>query len=181
MAFGFFRRKPPARDPDPLAAYDQLLEDLERQAAEVRRSAATLLALKAELARGLEGYRQQREELDRRGQVAEQRRDARAETTLLRDAQHLRAQIAASEEALARAEADAALLIETAEGLAREISQLRAERTQARAQIAAGARVTDALRERSDRVLKKLALEAARDEVERAHALAQIYREDRGK
>jgi hypothetical protein len=36
------------------------------------------------------------------------------------------------------------------------------------------------MRERVDRIEKVLALDAARDEIERAHALADIYREERG-
>src|SRR5690606_14579285 len=73
MFFGFWRKKRKERKKpaDPLAAFDQLIEDLERQAAEVRKSAATLLAIKGELTRSAERYTRQMADMAGRYKVAE--------------------------------------------------------------------------------------------------------------
>ncbi|HSP18393.1 MAG TPA: hypothetical protein VLQ79_02695, partial [Myxococcaceae bacterium] len=52
MALRWFRRRP-APAPDPLAAYDDLVSDLEGEAAELRRAAATLLTVRSRLGREL--------------------------------------------------------------------------------------------------------------------------------
>lgn len=178
--FGLFRRKKkPAPPLDPLAAYDQLLEELERQGADVRRSAATLLALRGELTRAIERDRKRIEDAQRRRGEAVARADARAERTMDRDVLELGKQVFASEEALARTQADAELLLELADELGRRASELRAERTSARARFAAGQLVATALQERTKEFKEALIVDAARDEVERAHALAEIYREEK--
>jgi hypothetical protein len=46
--------------------------------------------------------------------------------------------------------------------------------------LAVGGAISTALREQVERFDKLLAVDAARDEIERAHALADIYREERG-
>ena len=54
MLFRFWKKKDAKKKPaDPPAAFDQLIEDLERQGAEIRKSAATLLALKGDLSRAV--------------------------------------------------------------------------------------------------------------------------------
>src|SRR4051812_8964605 len=83
--FDFFKRKVPAAPADPLKAYDGMIESIERQAAQVRRSAATLLALKGELTRDHERYGRRMQEADGRVNEAGQRGDARAERALKRD------------------------------------------------------------------------------------------------
>jgi phage shock protein A len=182
MAFSLFRRKKKPQPPaDPIAAYDGYIEDLERQGSEVRRSAATLLALRSELSRSAERYRTQLGQLEQRLGVAGERRDARAAEVLERDRLQARKQLASTEEALTRAETDGQLLVEAAKEITDQLTELKAERTHARARLAAGLVVTDAMRERAERIGKVLALEAARDEVERAHQLAEIYREERVK
>lgn len=180
MAFSLFRKKKkaPAPPKDPIAAYDGFIEELERQGAQVRRSAATLLALRSELARARERNARRLEDILARQQVAQQRTDAKALATLTRDAQQAEKLLDSSKEALARAEVDAQLLLEGAQELSDEVVELKAERSQARARLAAGQLVTDTLKVRTARIEKVLALDAARDEVERAHALADIYRED---
>ncbi|MBI3183597.1 MAG: hypothetical protein HYZ28_15780 [Myxococcales bacterium] len=181
MVFGFGKkRKPPAAPADPIAAFDGLIEDLERQAAQVRRSAATLLALKGDLTRDLERYRRVIAEVERRLATADARHDAKAVSVLTRDRSEGEGRLRASEQALAAAEGDSKLLLGAAEGLAGRIAELRAERSSARARLSVGLAVTAALRERVEQFDRVLALDEARDEVERAHALADIYREDAG-
>jgi phage shock protein A len=180
MLFGFWRKKDKKKPVDPLAAFDQLIEDLERQGAEVRKSAATLLALKGELTRSLERYTRQREDILQRRAVAESRGDGKGAQVLRRDQEQAEALLRSTREALDRAEGDSGLLLEAATELGARAAGLRIERQSASARLVAGSLVTGAMRERVDRIEKLLAVDAARDEVERAHALAEIYREERG-
>ncbi len=177
--FGFFKRKKKSPTPsDPLAVYDGFIEALERQGAEVRKSAATLLALRADLTRDAEKYATRSKELTARLGTAEAKADARAVKTLRRDleeAMHLREQ---SEKALVLANEDAQLLLEAAADTASRVAELKSERQSARARLASGLVVSAALRQRVEEFNKVVALDAARDEVERAHALADVYRED---
>jgi phage shock protein A len=181
MLFGLFRKKDKKKKPeDPLAAFDQLIEDLERQAAEVRKSAATLLALKGELVRSVERYSRRVLEIDERRAVADSRGDAKSSSVLMRDREQAETLLKSTREALERAEKDSRLLLEAANEIGARVIELRTERQSASARLVAGGLVTGAMRERADRIEKVLALDAARDEVERAHALADIYREERG-
>ena len=180
MLFGWFRRKDKKKKPeDPLAAFDQLIEDLERQAAEVRKSAATLLALKGELSRSVERYSRRLLELDERRTVADSRGDARSASVLMKDKEQTETLLKSTREALERAEGDSRLLLEAANDVGARVLELRTERQSASARLVAGGLVTGVMRERADRIQKVLALDAARDEIERAHALADIYREER--
>lgn len=181
MLFGLFRKKDKKKKPaDPLAAFDQLIEDLERQASEVRKSAATLLALKGELTRSVERYTRRLAEIAERRAVADSRGDAKSASVLLRDQEQTEALLKSTRDALERAETDAGLLMEAASEVGARVVELRTERQSASARLVAGGLVTGAMRERVDRIEKVLALDAARDEIERAHALAEIYREERG-
>lgn len=180
MAFNWFRRSTkPKREADPIAAFDAFIEELERQGIQVRRSAATLLALRSDLGRALQRHEQRLSDIEARRKVAGERGDAKAEATLARDAAQAEKLIASTRESLARAEADSELLLEGAQELSNQVTELKAERTQAQARLAAGLLVTDTLKTRTEKIEKVLALDAARDEVERAHALADIYREGR--
>ncbi|HLL02878.1 MAG TPA: hypothetical protein VK539_20030 [Myxococcaceae bacterium] len=180
MLFGWFRRKDKKKKPeDPLAAFDQLIEDLERQAAEVRKSAATLLALKGELSRSVERYSRRLLELDERRTVADSRGDARSASVLMKDKEQTETLLKSTREALERAEGDSRLLLEAANDVGARVLELRTERQSASARLVAGGLVTGVMRERADRIQRVLALDAARDEIERAHALADIYREER--
>ncbi|WP_037583239.1 PspA/IM30 family protein [Stigmatella aurantiaca] len=180
MLFGFWRKKDKKKPVDPLAAFDQLIEDLERQGAEVRKSAATLLALKGELSRSLERYTRQREDIVQRCVVADARGDVKGAQVLRRDQEQAQALIRSTRESLDRAEVDARLLLEAASEVGARAAELRIERHSASARLTAGSLVTGAMREQVERIEKVLAVDAARDEVERAHALAEIYREERG-
>jgi hypothetical protein len=176
--FGFLRKKkPPAKkDEGPLEAFDQMIATLERQGSEVRKSAATLLALRGELTR-------ERGKLERRLEGLAERRlraegDATVERALARDEDEARRALQRSGEALAQAERDAKLLMDTAEELGRELAELKEERLTARTRLSAGLMVSDALKAKVASFDKVMKLDAARDEVERAHALAEVYRDD---
>lgn len=177
--FRLFRRRP--RPPaDPLATYDGYLESVERQGVEVRRSAATLLALRGELGRSEERHERRLAELHERLEQARVKRDARAAEALERDAAQVQRLLESTREALAKATVDGELLLEAAKRLADELVGLKAERESAAARLTAGTAVTETMKRRSEQVSRLLALDAARDEVERAHALAELYREDAG-
>ncbi|AKQ66877.1 large Ala/Glu-rich protein [Myxococcus hansupus] len=181
MFFGLFgkRKKEPSRPADPLAAFDQLIDNLDRQAAEVRKSAATLLALKADLTRAQSRYARRLEELTSRRATAKERGDVHAVRVLEKDQAQAEDLLASTREALERAETDGRLLLEAASELGDRVAELRRERESASARLTAGGIVTQALRERVARFDQALVVDAARDEVERAHALADIYREER--
>lgn len=163
---------------DPIAAYDGLLEDLERQAGQTRRSAATLLCLRGELERDLE--RQRRLVAETRGRLgaARSQNDARAVSVLVRDVRLAQERLDAAEGALHSAQDDARLLLTAAQELSEQIDELKTERSSAVARLRAGREVSAAMRQTSEKLQRLLALDAARDEVERAHALAEIYREE---
>ncbi|MEW5737796.1 MAG: hypothetical protein AB1938_02660 [Myxococcota bacterium] len=178
---GFFKKKPPKKPEDPLAVFDSVIASLERQAGEVRRSAATLLALKGELSRDEAKYRRRLEELDARLLEARRADDAKAQATLEKDRQDAARRLDETKEALARTMGDAQLLKETAEDLGRQVAELQDERLSAKARLSAGVAVSEAMRAQAAQLERVLKLDAARDEVERAHALADIYREDAAK
>ena len=73
---------------------------------------------------------------------------------------------------------DAAALTEAVQGIERELETLRRERDTARVQLTAANLLTASRPALEDRIDELLELDAARDEVERAHALAQIYKEE---
>ena len=175
--FGLFRRK--KAPPDPLATYDGFLEQLERQGVEVRKSAATLLALRGDLTRTEARHRQRLSQLRDRLMEARATGDSRAAELLERDEAQAQKLLASAEEALARATVDGELLLEAARGLSDQLTELKAERESAAVRLTAGLAVSETLKQRSAEVARLLALDAARDEVERAHALAEIYRDDR--
>ncbi len=180
MPFGLFRRRHKQTPSDPLAAFDSLIDDLERQAALVRKAAATLLALRGELERTAAREERRRAELSARLRDAGARGEARLEEVLASDVAESERRLAVTRDAIARSEADAPLLLDAGRELARELVALRNERVGAAARLQVDAVVTAALRERVERFEHVLAVDAARDEVERAHALAEIYRGECG-
>src|SRR4051812_22783155 len=114
MAFKLFSRKkqPPAEPKDPLLAFDAFIEDLDRQGAELRKSAAALLTVRGELNRSLERYEKRLVEVDGRKATAHQRSDARAGATMDRDRAETVKLIESTRESLAKVETDAQLLME---------------------------------------------------------------------
>src|SRR5579871_3164466 len=151
MAFWRRGKKEQAPAESPLVAYDRLVEDLERQGAAVRKSAATLLALRGDLERDRDRNRRRMEDIQRRADVAASKGDAAAERVFRRDEHQSAKLLEAAEEALQQAEADAALLIEAAEELSERLAELNAERSGARARLAAGRVVTQVMKERYPR------------------------------
>ena len=178
--FGFLKKKPAApKSSDPLAVFDAVAASLDRQGAEVRKSAATLLALRSELERDELKYEKRVATVKEKLQAMEL--DAKIEKILKRDLKEAEALVQSTREAHAQAETNAKLLMEAAEDLSRQLADLQEERQSARARLSAGVMVSDALKAQVanfDRVMK---LDRARDEVEKAHALAELYREDAGK
>ncbi|HUM13546.1 MAG TPA: hypothetical protein VLT82_21545 [Myxococcaceae bacterium] len=179
MAFRWFRRRPtPA--PDPIAAYDDLVSDLAGEAAELRRAAATLLTVRARLGRELAGMEQVGRTLRDRADRARAGGDLRAAEVLQADALREDGRASALREELTRTDSDVEQLEEAARRVADQVDRLRQERELAAARLTAGtALASEALRSRSDRIRRLVAVDAARDEVERAHALAEVWREDR--
>lgn len=176
--FGFLKRKKKVVAEDPLSAFDAMVESMERQGAELRKSAATLLTLKARFARDEDRYRAQLPELSRRIDEAAELGDAKAEEVLRRDRLATEHRLEETLKARALAEEDARLLAEAARRHVERLEALKQERVSAQARLSAGLVVSDALKAQVAEVDRVLALDAARDEVERAHALADIYRED---
>lgn len=179
MAFRWFRRRPVA-PPDPIAAYDDLVSDLSSEAAELRRAAATLLTVRARLGRELSGLEQVTRTLRERADRARAGGDLRAAEVLAADVLREDGRASALREELARTGADVEQLEEAARHVAAQIDRLRSERELAAARLTAGtALASEAMRSRAGRVRRLVAVDAARDEVERAHALAEVWREDR--
>lgn len=87
--------------------------------------------------------------------------------------------LASTRDSLERAESDGRLLLEAASELGDRVVELRHERESASARLTMGGLVTESLRERVARFDQALVVDAARDEIERAHALADIYREEK--
>jgi phage shock protein A len=179
MVLGFFKKKakPAAKEPtDPLEAFDQLIASLERQGAEVRKSAATLLALRGDLTRD-------QDKLGRRISTIEEKLtralgEPAIEKTLQRDLTDAQRLLEKTKDSFTQADTDSKLLLETAEQLGRELVELKEERQSAKARLNAGLVVSEALKSRALGFDKLMKLDAARDEVERAHALAELYREE---
>jgi len=179
MGFRWFRRRP-APAPDPIAAYDDLVSDLAGEAAELRRAAATLLTVRSRLGRELSGMEQVARVLRDRLDRARSAGDGRAAEVLDADARREDRRAEGIREELSRTETDVAQLEEAAARVAGQVDRLRSERDLAAARLTAGtALAAEAQRSRADRVRRLVAVDAARDEVERAHALAEVWREDR--
>jgi len=173
----WFRKapKPPA---DPLAIYDARIDALSRRAALLRQSAATLLAVRRDLDRQLAA-------LDARTAKALAQKDAAAQAGDLESA----AVLGADAHALTLDRDPAALRRERvagdAEDLAAAVKQVQAEveslnreRAGAEVALATGQAVVAAQPALADHFDERVALDGARDEVARAHALAEIYRDD---
>jgi hypothetical protein len=178
MVFGFGRKSSARAQANPLAAYDAELEALERQAAEIRKAAATLLAVRGELTRGANAAARQCADLETRLQLARQQSDSLAERRLTRDRDQAQMAVGVGRERLASADDDLAWLLKAASELSKRIGELRLERQLAHARLVTGQAIEKALSEPAEKIERALALDAARDEVERAHALAEIYREE---
>lgn len=178
MVLGFFKKKAkPTKEPtDPLEAFDQLIASLERQGAQVRKSAATLLALRGDLVRDQDRIGKRLTTVEEK--LTRAMGDPAAEKVLQRDLADAQRLLEKTKESFAQADTDSKLLLETADQLGRELVELKEERQSAKARLNAGLVVSEALRSRALGFDKVMKLDAARDEVERAHALAELYREE---
>lgn len=180
--FGFFKKKqPPKAESHPLESFDAVLASMERQGQELRRSAATLLALKAQFARDEERYRKQLTELGQRIEETGTLGDAKAEAVLRKDRTAMQLRLDETLKAKAQADEDAALLTRAVTEHMSRLEALRAERQSAQARLSAGVVVSEALQQQVEEVDRVLKLDKARDEIERAQALADIYREEASK
>lgn len=180
--FGLFKKKakPPAEE-DPIAVFDAVVESMERQGQELRKSAATLLALKTQLMRDEARYARLLTELEARIGEAAELGDARAEQVLRADHRATQLRLEDTLKSKALADEDASLLTHAVQEHLGRLEALKAERQSAAARLSAGLVVSETLRAQVEEVDRVLKLDRARDEVERAHALADIYREDAAK
>ncbi len=177
--FGFFKKKPKRPEPDgPLAAFDAVLESVERQGHEVRKSAATLLAVLSQLKGDEQRYQAQLKALESRVAEAAEAGEAQVETVLRNDVLDVTTRLEATRKAMAAAEQDAALLRQAAEEQGRRLAELKVERVSAQARLSAGLVISEALQQQVEQIDRVLKLDRARDEIEKAHALADIYREE---
>ena len=169
--------KPKSVEDDPVKAYDRRLDTLTSRAAELRRTAATLLAARGEIDRALKAAQSAEEQArSRLAQAA-----GRADIVQVLESDIARAQERAKPLAdeRVRIDVEAKGLSETVAKVEAEAEALRRERDSVAARLAASRSVAEA----SGKVLSEnfgemAALERARDEVERAHALADVVRED---
>ena len=174
----WLRKKPAPAAADPMLAFDRRIDALAARAGALRRSAATLLTVRRELDRKLEGLgRHTRTARDNEDQ-ARTSGDAATAAVLLADQQRFSADEAHLREQREKVTTDAAALSEAVQGIERELETVRRERDSARVQLTARDTLASARQALEDRVDEMLQLDAARDEVERAHALAEIYQED---
>jgi phage shock protein A len=179
--FDWLRGKRETEPVDPVRAFEQRIDALAARAGALRKSAATLLTVRRDLDRQLESTAKNVETAKANQAKATESGDAQAAEVLgadrerfERDREHLQAQ-------RDKVATDATALTEAVRGIEGDLEQLRRERDSARVQLAASnvlARSRPALEDRVDELLQ---LDAARDEVERAHALAEIYKEDAAK
>jgi chromosome segregation ATPase len=168
----------PATSVDPLQTFEGLINELERQGTTFRQGAATLMSMRTELRESLGVAQAQMEEVQARWEEACARPDgASAAKVLAHDLEVLEQRAAAYTQQLARADADAELLLEGARAVQAELDRLHAERDFAARTLTMDQTMSRTLRARVERMDASPALEAARDEVARAHALADIYRE----
>lgn len=181
MAFSFFRKKAKPKPADPLEAFDGVLASMERQGQELRKSAATLLALKAQFGRDEARYEGQLSELAGRLAEARELGDEKAEQVLERDRQATQRRLDETLKARTQADEDATLLTQAVTDHLQRLEELKAERQSAQARLSAGVVVSEALKQQVEEVDRVLKLDRARDEIERAQALADVYREDAAK
>jgi phage shock protein A len=178
MLFDWWRKRRARTAPDPLGTYDRVLGELEQEGARVRRAAAALLALQRELRRSAERAAAHARELEARLDAAQRRGEEATAEVLRTDGVRSEEEGRAARAALARVDADAQVLVAAARSLEERVGVLRREREEAALRLRAGVLVQEALRLQGERFAHRVALEAARDEVERAHALAELYREE---
>ena len=172
-----FASKAAPEDEDPVAAFDRRLQTLAERAGEMRKSAATLLAARGELDRGIEAAREA--EKHARARIVDAAGKPDVAAVLEADAERAAKRAESLAKDRERFDGEAAALAESVAKVEEEAEVLRRERAAAQARWTASRTVAQA----SSRAIENnfgemAALERARDEVERAHALAEVCRED---
>jgi phage shock protein A len=162
---------------DPLKVFDEVIASLEKQAAEARKSAATLLALRGELKRDVEKFEKRKVESAKRLKLATEKSDPKAMAVLESDVQVAARNFKKTEDALVLATQDSERLLNAAKEIGSQLAELQEERQSAKARMKVGLEVSATLKQQADDFERLMKLDKARDEVERAHALAELYRE----
>jgi hypothetical protein len=171
-------RRKPLPTVDPLAAYDARIDALGARGQLLRKSAATLLAVRRDLDRRSADLEGKQEQTAARAQAAKSEGDLDSASVLADDARKLGADLDALRAQREKVVRDAEDLAAAVKAVEAEGEELQRERDGARVALAAGQAVLSARPALTDHFDETLKLEQARDEVEKAHALAEIYRED---
>ncbi len=173
-----FARAPKTRRDPLLAAFDQRITELDGRASELRRSAATLLATRGELERGQAAAEMRARQCRVRADEAQKAAEAQARAVSLADAEAADTEARGFAEQMAKVDEDAQAIAETTRKLEGELASLKQERAATEARLTAAAAVAGASRALAEKADQLTALDEARDGVEQAKALADVYRED---
>jgi SMC interacting uncharacterized protein involved in chromosome segregation len=176
--FDWFRGKKAKVALSPVEAFDLRIDTLGARAAALRKSAATLLTVRRDLDRKLDALGKHLEAARGQRDRALRERDGEAAAVLATDQARFERDHTYLLEQKAKVSTDAEALTEAVKAVEAEAEALRRERDGARVQLEAAHVVVQTRTAVDDRVDQLMQLDAARDEVERAHALAEIYRED---
>jgi phage shock protein A len=173
----FTRKAKVGRDPL-LRVFDERVDELERRAAELRLSAATLLATRGDLERGKLAADARAAQCRTRSDQAKKSEDAHGQAVLVADAEAATTEAEGFAKQMMQVDEDARAITETVRKLESELASLRQERAGAEARLTAAAAVTGASRALAEKAYQIRELDEARDGVEKAKALADVYRED---
>ena len=161
-----------------MAAFDGRIDALSNRAGALRKSAATLLTVRRDLDRQLEGLGKHAETAKANEALAREASEAHTAEVLAADQERFATQVEHLSEQRAKVVEDASALTTAVQGIERELETLRRERDSARVQLVARDVLSSSRPALEDRIDEILRLDAARDEVERAPALADLYKED---
>ncbi len=162
----------------PLQAYDHAIDALEHRGAGLRRTAASMLALRGALSRTLASQRREVGLLASRLSAVRRVAAPALVATLERDLGALEQEVARTASQLSRTHEEAESLLAGAAELQRQLEVLRGEREEASLILHSGQQLGQ-LRphEALLQVEQLLALDAARDEVARLEALIEVSRD----
>lgn len=179
--FGWLRRRKARAPEDPVSAFDQAIAEHQAQGAAIRAAAATLLARRAILKREEEDAERSLDALQNKLRSASLSGDDSALSVLESDLNRAKVSKEVAQERWARVDADAAVLLERAKALTERIERLQSERAEAHSTFELERLLAATQDEGGAAVARALKLDAARDEVERAQALAQTLRAQKNK
>jgi len=175
---GLFKRKPKVVRDQRLRAFDTRIAELAGRGAELRRSAATLLATRGELERSQDAAQARAKQCRTKAASAKKSGENSAHTVLLADAEAADAEARGFAEQILRLDEDARAIGDTTRKIEAEVASLRQELSGAEARLTAAAAVTSASKAMAEKADQLRSLDEARDGVEHAKALADVYRED---